>query len=112
MKRAQLFLITSFLAGLGGALGSMVGNAFGRTGLWVGGVLGGLIGAHAAVAVSKGRGWIAPQQFHFTVAGAALGFLIAAGIAVNTLSSPVGPLLSSAVPGLGALLGAHLAAKK
>src|SRR5687767_12810030 len=79
VKRPQLFLITSFLAGLGGALGSMVGNAFGRTGLWVGGVLGGLLGAHAAVAVAKGRGWIAPQQFHFTVAGAALGFLIAAG---------------------------------
>lgn len=110
--RVYVFVITSLLAGLGGALGSIVGNAFGKPGLWVGGVLGGLAGVAAAVAIAKGRRWITPGQVRFTTAGGMIGFLIAAGIAVNTLSSPVGPIFSSAIPGIGALLGAHLAAKK
>ncbi len=107
-----VFVVTSLLAGLGGALGSIVGNAFGKPGLWIGGVLGGLVGAAAAVAIAKARGWITADQVRFTTAGAMIGFLIAAGIAVNTLSSPVGPVLSSAIPGAGALLGARLAARK
>lgn len=101
-------MITSFFAGLGGALGSIVGNAFGKSGLWVGGVLGGLAGVAAAVAIAKSRGWITPGQARFATAGGMVGFLIAAGIAVNTLSSPVGPILSSAIPGAGALIGSLL----
>lgn len=53
------FIVGCVLAGLGGALGSVVGNAGGRPGLWIGGVLG-------------------------------------------------GPVLSTALDGIGALLGAHV----
>ena len=57
------------------------------------------------------RDRIAAQQFTATTIGAMLGFLAAAGIAVNTLSSPIGPILSSGLTGLGALIGARLSAR-
>jgi hypothetical protein len=112
MPAMLLFVLSSFLGGLGGALGSIVGNSFGRTGLWVGGVAGGLLGAALAVAVAKTRGWITVEQFRASTIGAMVGFLAAAAIAVNTLSSPVGPILGSGTIGLGAVLGARLGARR
>jgi len=103
-----LFVVSCLLAGIGGALGSIVGHAAGNTGLWVGGVVGGLLGAVAAAAVARWRGWIAPSQFAATAVGASVGSLLAAAVAVNTLSSPVGPVLSTALVGLGALIGARV----
>ena len=108
MASFLLFLVSCVLGGLGGALGSIVGHAAGSTGLWVGGVLGGLIGAVTGVAVARGRGWVSAAQFPTAAAGASVGFLLAAGIAVNTLGSPVGPVLSTALIGIGALVGARL----
>jgi hypothetical protein len=43
--------------------------------------------------------------------GAAAGFSLAAAIAVNTLGSPIGPILSTALVGVGAVLGARLGAR-
>lgn len=111
MSRLSLFVLSSFLGGLGGLLGSIVGNFFGKPGLWIGGVVGGLVGAAGAVAVAKGRAWIAAEQFPATSIGAMVGFLAAAAVAVNTLSSPVGPILSSGLTGLGAVIGARLSAQ-
>jgi hypothetical protein len=108
MAHLYLFLIACALGGLGGALGSILGNSAARTGLWIGGVLGGLLGAAAAVAIAKARRWIASEQFWPTAVGAMAGFLAAAAVAVNTLSSPVGPVLSTALVGVGALAGARL----
>lgn len=105
MKNVYLFLVTSFLSGLGGALGSIVGHSAGQTGLWVGGIFGGLLGATGAAFVSKSLGWIQPSQFRGATIGGCLGFLAAAFIAVNTLSSPIGPVASTALAGLGAILG-------
>ncbi len=107
MAQTLLFIVSCFLGGLGGALGSIVGHAGGPTGLWVGGILGGVVGAIAAAALARARGWIAPSQFVATAAGASVGFLLAAAIAVNTLSNPIGPVLSTALVGLGALAGAR-----
>jgi hypothetical protein len=104
--RILLFIVACFLGGLGGALGSIVGNAAGKTGLFVGGVVGGLIGAFVTSLVAKGRGWIRPERVRPTAIGGAVGFLAAAAIATQTLSSPVGPVLSTLLVGVGALLGA------
>ena len=106
MARTLLFVSSCFLGGLGGALGSMVGHAAGRTGLWIGGLVGGVLGSIAAAALARARGWIAPAQFSATAVGGSVGFLLAALVAVNTLSSPVGPVLSTLLIGLGALIGA------
>jgi hypothetical protein len=55
------------------------------------------------------RGWIEPRQYLSTAAGAAFGFIAAAFVSMNTLSSPVGPILSTALIGLGALAGSQFA---
>jgi hypothetical protein len=102
-----LFLITCLLGGLGGAIGSMVGHAAGQTGLWIGGIVGGVLGSVGAVAVARHRRWLSPAQFPTAAAGASIGFLLAAAIAVNTLGSPIGPVLSTTLIGVGALVGAR-----
>ena len=111
MTRLLLFVVACLLAGIGGALGSIVGHAAGPRGLWVGGVVGGLLGAVAAAAIARARRWIAPSQFARTAVGASVGFLLAAAVAVNTLSSPIGPVLSTVLVGLGALLGSRGASR-
>ena len=104
--RLLLFVVSCFLGGLGGVLGSIAGNAAGKTGLFIGGIVGGLVGASCSGIVARARGWIPPQRASSTGAGAAIGFLAAAAIATQTLGSPVGPVLSTSLIGLGALAGA------
>jgi len=106
MALALLFFFSCLLGGLGGALGSIVGHAAGPAGLWVGGAIGGLLGSIAAVALARTRHWITDAQFLPTAFGAGIGFVLAAAIAVNTLSTPLGPLLSATLVGVGALVGA------
>jgi hypothetical protein len=96
------------LAGIGGMTGSMIGHAFGQTGLYAGGVLGGLIGASLAAVISAAAGWIDRSQRGGAAIGGAIGFVIAALIAVNTLSSPIGPVASTLLVGAGAVLGAKM----
>jgi hypothetical protein len=106
MGYAGLFIVSTILGGVGGALGSMGGHAFGSPGLYAGGVIGGLVGAVLGVRISALARWIQRAAFPRAAVGAAIGFLIAALIAVNSLSSPVGPFLSSLLIGLGAVIGA------
>ena len=106
MRRLWLFVTAMVLGGFGGAAGSILGNAFGRTGLYAGGVIGGLVAALLVARTAVWRGWIERERFLPVALGTALGFVAAAGIAVSTLSSPVGPVLSTLLIGAGALLGA------
>jgi hypothetical protein len=76
--------------------------------LFLGGFLGGVAMAPLTAGLAVWRGWIAVPQYWPTALGAALGFLGAATIAVNTLSSPVGPILSTSLTGLGALIGSRI----
>jgi hypothetical protein len=111
MSRIALFITASVIGGFGGLVGSVLGNAFGRTGLFAGGFIGGTCLAPLTAWIAKSRRWIEPSQFWHVTAGAAIGFLAAAALAVNTLSSPIGPLIATALTGLGALSGARLGAK-
>jgi hypothetical protein len=108
MNRIALFFVACALGGVGGALGSIVGNAFGKTGLWVGGMLGGLIASLLVARIALWRHWIVRSQFRLTALGAAVGFLAASAVAVNTLSSPIGPVVSTILIGGGAVLGSTL----
>lgn len=105
MGRIFLFLTAIIACGLGGAGGSIVGNAFGKTGLWVGGIVGGLAASSISSWIAAKAGWISPSRRARTTVGTAIGFLLAATIAVNTLSTPIGPALSTLLAGLGAVLG-------
>ena len=106
MNRVALFIVACLLGGAGGALGSIVGHSFGKTGLWAGGILGGLIASVLVARIALWRRWIVQTQYWPTVLGTAVGFLAACGVVVNTLSSPVGPFLSTLLIGAGAVLGA------
>jgi hypothetical protein len=105
VNRAALFLAACALGGLGGAVGSMVGHAFGKGGLWAGGILGGILASMLVARIALWRRWIVPSQLWPTALGTALGFLVACAVAVNTLSTPLGPIMSTLLVGAGALLG-------
>ena len=104
--RILLFVVSCILGGLGALLGSILGNAAGRVGLFTGGVLGGLVGAFLSGVIALKRGWIGPERLRPTVLGATIGFFVAVLIATQTLGSPIGPILSTGLIGVGALLGA------
>lgn len=104
--RVMLFLTAMVLGGLCGALGSILGNAGGRRMLFIGGFIGGVLAAPLTARIARWRRWIPPERETRTALGAAIGFILAATIAVNTLSSPIGPVLSTLLVGLGAVLGA------
>ena len=106
MGRIFLFFTAIILSGGGALGGSIAGAAVGKKGLWVGGVLGGLVGASISSWLAAKLDWIANSQRARTTIGTIIGFLIAAEIAVNTLSSPVGPITSTVLAGLGAVIGA------
>jgi len=105
VNRVALFFVACALGGAGGALGSIVGHAFGERGLWAGGILGGLVASMLIAKIALWRHWIGRSQFWPTVIGTAVGFGVACAIAVNTLSSPIGPTMSTLLIGAGAVLG-------
>jgi hypothetical protein len=112
MQTVLFFISMCLLGGLGGLLGSILGASLGSTGLFVGGFLGGILIAPLAARVAMWRGWIERAQFWPTAAGTAIGFVAAALVAVNTLSSPVGPILGTSLIGIGALIGARTARRR
>src|SRR6266566_10076093 len=105
MNRVALFILACALGGAGGALGSMAGHAFGKEGLWAGGILGGLLTTKLEARIALWRRWIVRAQYWPTVLGTVIGFLAACAVVVNTLSSPVGPIMSTLLIGAGAVLG-------
>ena len=108
MPSIPFFVAACVLGGAGGAVGSIIGAAFGQRGLFLGGFLGGLASALVFARVAIWRKWIGEKQFWPTAVGAAVGFLAAATVAVNTLSTPIGPILSTSLTGIGALVGRRL----
>ena len=96
------------LAGIGGALGSIVGHALGQGGVIAGGIIGGIALVVAAGFVAESRGWIHHSQRLWTILGGVFGFFLACLVALSTLSSPIGPILSTLLVGAGAVLGAFI----
>jgi hypothetical protein len=103
-----LFVLLVLAGGVGAFVGSVLGNAFGRTGLFAGGAIGGAAATAAAAYLAAWLKWIEKDERAWTACGAVAGFLAAALIAVNTLSSPVGPVLSTLLTGAGGLIGRRL----
>jgi len=112
MQHVALFVLMCIAGGLGGAVGSILGNALGRRGLFAGGVLGGVLAVFLAAVLARRLHWIQREALWATVVGGALGFLTAAFIATRTLSTPVGPALSTLLVGTGAIVGARLGSQR
>lgn len=106
MKLGLLFLAMCVLGGAGAALGSMVGHGLGRGGLLVGGFVGGLLFVVGAAFLGARLGWIRPAQRLWAALGGMFGFALACMVALATLSSPIGPVLSTLLIGGGGLFGA------
>jgi len=94
------------LGGVGGALGSMAGHGLGPGGLFVGGFVGGTLLVIAAGFLGERRRWIRPPQRLWAILGGVFGFALACMVALATLASPVGPILSTLLIGAGAVVGA------
>jgi hypothetical protein len=108
MRRAFLFITAMILCGLGGMFGSIAGHGIAHDpGLIFGGVIGVLIAAFVTVWLATAARWITPEQRKSTLIWTALGSVIASLIATHTLSSPVGPILSTLLAGVGALFGSR-----
>lgn len=109
-NRLALFVLATVFGGIGGFAGSVLGGALGRNALFAGGFIGGVLLAPLTAWVAAKRRWIDTRQAVPVAIGAAVGFLAAATLAVNTLSSPVGPVVATTLTGLGALAGTRFGA--
>lgn len=91
-------------------LGSILGNGLaGRTGLFGGAIVGGVLGVSIAVMIVARLGWLPREDRRGAAAGGIVGFAVAAPIAVMNLHTPVTPVLICGLAGVGVLLGAGVA---
>ena len=100
-----LFLLTCGASGLLTVVGSFGGHAFGRTGLFVGAVVGGIIGIALAGLIARRLRLIDHRSYLRAVIGGTIGYVLAAVIVVNNLHTPIVPILSVSLVGLGAVAG-------
>ncbi|MCI0398490.1 MAG: hypothetical protein L0332_00135 [Chloroflexi bacterium] len=105
-QQIRLVLLMCGVAGFMTIPSSILGGALiGDPGVFVGAVIGGLVGVLLAGWLACRLGWLTPAHYRATVAGGVVGFGLAAVIAGTNLHTPVIPLLSSSLIGLGALAG-------
>jgi hypothetical protein len=108
--RAFPTLLLSWLAtGFAAALGSILGNAAGARGLQVGAVAGGVLGLLAAVVAARRLAWLPGRETRGAFVGGVIGFAMAVPITLTHMGTPVIPVLSCALAGIGTLLGAGVA---
>jgi len=105
VKPIPVFVAAWALAGIGAVLGSIMGNAAGKPGLFAGAVIGGLLGVVAAVVGLTKMRWLPSEDRAGALVGGIIGFAVAAPIAAMNLHTPVTPVLICALAGVGVLLG-------
>jgi hypothetical protein len=107
---ARRTLILAWLVtGLCAVGGSMLGNALGRSGLFAGATLGGIVGVAVSVLVAVRLAWLPRAARGGAMIGGLVGFALAVPIAVLTGDTPVTPIASCALVGVGVLFGAGFA---
>jgi hypothetical protein len=109
LKSIFVLLLAWALAGLGAVVGSILGNAAGKPGLFAGAALGGVLGVGAAVLAGTRLRWLSPEDRRSAFLGGIVGFGVAAPIATTSLHTPVIPVLVCALAGVGLLLGVGVA---
>jgi hypothetical protein len=84
----------------------MAGHGLGRGGLLAGGFVVGMLFCVAGGFIGERLHWIKRSQRLWVVLGGVAGFALACMVALSTLSTPMGPILSTLLIGSGAVLGA------
>lgn len=93
-------------------VGSMLAHTLGQSGLFAGAVIGGLLGVGLGIAGLVRIDWLPRELRSGALWGGVVGFLVAAPIAVTNLHTPIIPVVTCALAGVGALFGAGLARRK
>ena len=104
-NRIKFFFLMCGVNGIMTVIGSMLGNAFGKTGLFIGAIVGGISGILLVMILARRFKLIEASNHVSTLSGATLGYLIAAVTAVNNLHTPVIPILCTSLVGVGAVIG-------
>ena len=112
MKALFLFLIVCVSAGIVAFVGSVLGGAIGQTQLFIGGIIGGLVGVVIGGWIAQRRRLINENELKSTIIGGCVGFIIATVIALNNLHTPVIPLLSTSLTGIGTLIAVGIKRKR
>jgi hypothetical protein len=108
MKSAGVFIVLVIAAGMGAAIGSALGSLIAHQVLFGGGAIGGLFGSWLGAWISTRVNWIPQRETMAVALGASVGFACGVLIAVNTLHTPIGPILSTLLVGVGGLVGRRL----
>ena len=78
----------------------------GKGGLYPGAIIGGIIGVIVATRIAVKRRILGPKRMWPANIGGVLGLILAAEIATRNMSTPVIPLASILLIGLGVIFGA------
>ena len=105
MRPIAAFILVWLVTGAGAVAGSIPGSAIGKTGLFAGAVLGGTTFAFLSARASAWLKWLPGAAARDAARGAVVGFLLAVPIAALSLRTPVIPVLSCALAGVGAIVG-------
>ncbi len=111
-KNILLFLMESFFCGLFCFAGSIIGNDFGQNALFVGAFIGGISSIIVTTSILSKLSITRKTHFTFIMSCGILTFLLAAFLAVTNLSSPVIPLLSILLVGMGCVFGNNYILRK
>ena len=102
-----LSLVLGWLAtGFGALVGSILGNSAGKRGLVVGAIAGGVLGVLGAVHLARRLSWLPSTKTAGALIGGLIGFAVAIPLTLANMHSPVVPVLSCSLAGVGILLGA------
>lgn len=104
-RHVALFFLLSLGSGFGGAFGSILGNSLGTAGLITGALLGGLAATYGVVRLAVRWRWVPESRALRTAVAAGVGFLVASVVAIATISTPVGPIISTTLVGAAGLWG-------
>ena len=105
MKLASAFVAIWLVTGAGAVGGSIAGAAAGKTALFAGALVGGVLAAAAGALFAVRAGWLERSAQRNAMLGAIAGFAVAAPIAAMNLHTPVIPVLATGLAGLGAVVG-------
>ena len=112
IKDVLLFIIVCGLDGICIFLGSVLGNSMGRTGLFAGAVVGGVVGVAASLLLAVRFNLLERAGYGAALFGGVVGFALAAVIAVKNLQGPLIPVASVGLVGLGAIIGRAVGRKR
>jgi hypothetical protein len=109
MRTFPTLLLCWMVTGLATVGGSMLGNAGGSIGLKVGAVLGGIIGLLIALGIARRLSWIPASETRGGLVGGLIGFAAAIAITLSNMDTPVAAVMSTGLVGVGVLMGAGFA---